>query len=267
MTRTALFGRKEPALKSNGCRNGCSIGERAADVPETGCLICGAPLVYPAGLQEKACSRCGVVKSANAVCGKGHFVCDACHAQDPKEIIRKVCTTTRETDMIRLLRHVRSHDRIPMHGPEYHILVPAVILATYGNLGGRITEKDILAGIERGSAVPGGACGFMGVCGAAVGVGIAFSILLGSNPLEPELRQKVQRIVAEVTRVLAERKAARCCHRECFLALREAARLSEGLLPISLRADEASPCEQYQANTECIGVSCPLFPRKPKTSS
>jgi len=232
------------------------------DVPEKGCLICGAPLVYLTALEDKACARCGTVKGANAVCEEGHFVCDACHVRDPKELIRSVCTNTRETDMIRLLEEVRSDSRFPMHGPEHHALVPAVILTTYRNLGGKITESDILTGIERGLSIPGGSCGFLGICGAAVGVGIAFSIILGANPLTPKPRQTVQRVLSEIIGVLAGQEAARCCRRECFLSLREAARISEDLLPVSLRADEASPCEQYRGNAECSRAGCPFFPGK-----
>jgi hypothetical protein len=148
-----------------------------------------------------------------------------------------------------------------MHGPEHHGLVPGVILATYRNLGGEITERDILTGIERGLCVPGGACGFMGICGAAVGVGIAYSILLGADPLTPKPRQTVQRVLSEVVSVLAAQEAARCCRRECLLALKEAARLSKDFLPLSLRADEVSVCEQYPGNAECVSVGCPFFPR------
>ncbi len=228
-------------------------------VPETGCLICGAPLVYLSAVEERECAQCGKVNGADAVCREGHFVCDACHVEDPKELIRAVCTETPETDMIRLLRRVRSDPRIPMHGPEHHALVPAVILATYRNLGGEITEQDILTGLERGLSLPGGSCGFMGICGSAVGVGIAFSIILRGNPLAPKPRQRAQRTVSEIARALSGREAARCCRRESFLALREAARLSEGLLPVRLRADEDYPCDQYRTNKECIRAGCPLF--------
>jgi SAM-dependent methyltransferase len=231
-------------------------------VPETGCLICAAPLVYLSDLTDKACAHCGIVESANAVCEEGHFICDSCHVRDPKEQIRAVCTTTRETDMIRLLEAVRSDSRFPMHGPEHHDLVSGVILATYRNLGGEITESDILAGIERGLCIPGGSCGFMGVCGAAVGVGIAFSIILGANPLTPKPRQTVQRVLSEVVSVLAAQEAARCCRRECLLALKEAARLSKDLLPVSLRAGEVSACEQHAGNAECIKAGCSFFSRQ-----
>ncbi len=229
------------------------------EVPATGCLTCGAPLVYLTVFEEKECVRCNTVKTANAVCEEGHFVCDACHVKDPRELIRTICTHTHETDMIRLLEEVRSDSRFPMHGPEHHALIPAVILATYRNLGGEVTERDILTGIERGLCVPGGSCGFMGICGAAVGVGIAFSIILEANPLTPKPRQLVQEVLSEVIGALAVHEAARCCRRESILCLREAARLSEEILPVRLLADGDSPCEQHDRNEECIRAGCPLF--------
>jgi SAM-dependent methyltransferase len=237
-------------------------GPPKGEVQEAGCLICGAPLVYLTDIEGKACARCGKVKGANAVCEEGHFICDSCHVREPKELIRAACTTTRETDMVRLFEEVRSGAQFPMHGPEHHGLVPGVILATYRNLGGEITESDILTGIERGLGTPGGSCGFMGICGAAVGVGIAFSIILGGNPLTPKPRQLVLRALSEILGALSDREAARCCRRECLLALREAARLSREFLPVTLLADEASPCDQYRGNKECIGKQCPFFRRQ-----
>ncbi|MCH5372876.1 MAG: DUF5714 domain-containing protein, partial [Planctomycetes bacterium] len=52
------------------------------------------------------------------------------------------------------------------HYPGYP-LVPGVILSTYRNLGGEVDPLQIIAAVDRGALVPGGACGFMGSCGAA----------------------------------------------------------------------------------------------------
>lgn len=241
-------------------------GDKKQDhhVPDTGCHLCGEPLIYLDRDQNKVCAKCGKEKRANAVCYRGHFICDACHVQDPKELIRRVCSTTIETDMIRLLQEIRSHACIPMHGPEHHAIVPGIILATYRNLGGNVTEDEIFAGIERGALIPGGSCAFMGACGAAVGVGIAFSIILGSNPLTPGPRQNVQGVVSAVISRLAGHRAARCCQRDCFLVLREAARLSRDYLSLSLKAGEQIPCTQHEENTECIKSGCPLYPVIPR---
>lgn len=229
--------------------------------PETGCLICGEPLLYGARSVEATCALCGRTSYARASCTKGHYVCDACHIQEPVEVTKYLCLNSDETDMFQLFDRIVSHPTFPLHGPEYHSLVPGVILATYRNLGGPISNERILEGIDRGTMVPGGACAFLGVCGAASGVGIALSVMLESNPLQAKSRQIVQRIVSETLAEIASVRAARCCRRESHHAFRVAARESDRLLPIALQAEQWHSCQQHQQNKECIKQSCPFFDR------
>jgi SAM-dependent methyltransferase len=225
-----------------------------------GCMVCGRPLEYSSVEREARCAYCGETVLTTAVCAAGHFVCDACHAEDALTLIERVCLRSRETDMITLLRRIRAHRAIPLHGPEHHALVPGIILSTYRNLGGSLTDDAIAAGIRRGARVPGGACGFMGVCGAATGVGIGFSLILESTPVTPEPRRHIQAATTAVLGEIARFEAARCCQRECYVALRTAARLSRGLLPVPLRAEGDLLCGQFPDNEECIEAACPLYP-------
>ena len=60
-----------------------------------------------------------------------------------------------------------------MHGPEHHVMVGAALLTAYKNAGGNIELKDALIEMmHRGKAVPGGACGFWGACGAGISAGM-----------------------------------------------------------------------------------------------
>ena len=222
------------------------------------CMVCGASLHY---LQEETpypCAFCGAVLPANARCERGHFVCDACHTRDADAFLEHICLTTRETDMIALLQEIRNHPAIPLHGPEHHMVVPGVILATYRNLGGEVSVDMLHTALRRGQAVPGGYCAFTGACGAAVGVGIAFSLLLGANPVKARERQQVQQITQAVLREQASFAAARCCQRDSWLALKKAAELSKNYLPIALQADFPIHCRQAHQNRECLGIVCPL---------
>ncbi|MDH3393737.1 MAG: DUF5714 domain-containing protein, partial [Desulfobulbaceae bacterium] len=189
----------------------------------------------------------------------GHYVCDDCHQEDGLSAIRLICAETSETDMLALLTRIRKHPAIPMHGPEHHAMVPGVILATYRNLGGAIDREAILAGIDRGSKVPGGVCGFWGNCGAAAGVGIAFSVILEATPLTAGSRQQAQTVTAQVLSRIAEVKGGRCCQRETVIALREAAAISADTLPVKLLAEAQFPCLQFSGNKECIRKQCPLW--------
>ncbi len=223
-----------------------------------GCMVCGGTLTYLAREREAACHYCGGRYRTNALCDQEHFVCDHCHQQDGLSAIRLLCAESREEDMLRLLQQIRRHPAIPLHGPEHHAMVPGVILATYRNRGGRLDREAILTGIERGSRVPGGVCGFWGNCGAAAGVGIAFSVLLAATPLTPQARQQAQGVTTRVLGRIAAIRGGRCCQRESVTALREAAAISRELLPVSLLAEAAFVCEQSDRNRECIGRRCPL---------
>ena len=223
------------------------------------CMVCGEPVVYLDRDHEETCHYCQESRPANAVCEAGHFVCDACHSQEALEVIERLLLRSAETDLIALLRRVRKHHAIPVHGPEHHSLVPAIIVAAFRNAGGDVADGQIRTAIQRGATVAGGACAFLGACGAATGVSAAFAILLGANPLKGAERQRLQRVTAEVLGEIAQFAAARCCQRECWLALRAAARLSRSLLPIPLTADAPLPCEQFPLNNECLGPECPLW--------
>ncbi len=225
-----------------------------------GCMLCGAPLVYNGLSRERPCAFCGMTAASNGVCENGHYVCDRCHAEDGLAVIRRICLNTAETDMLRLFERIRRHPAIPMHGPEYHALVPGVILASYRNLGGDISGEAIEAGISRGSGVAGGFCGFMGVCGAAVGVGVAFSLLVDANPTKARERRIVQNAAQAVLKEIARLKAARCCQRDCWIALSTAAELSAAILPLALRAEHRIVCSQQDLNRECLGKACRLHP-------
>jgi len=47
-----------------------------------------------------------------------------------------------------------------------------------GNRDGVGSEQDIQTAIYRGGKLPGGVCGQWGSCGAALGVGVAFAVIL-----------------------------------------------------------------------------------------
>lgn len=224
-----------------------------------GCMVCGSGVTYLKTEKKIACSYCSQLFAANTLCKNGHYVCDACHAEDALAVIRHICLHTGETDMIRLMKTIRSHPCIPVNGPEHHALVPAIILATYRNLGGKLSTADIDMGIKRGGTVAGGNCAFLGACGAALGVGIAFSIILEATPLTPKNRKIAQKATTAALGDIAALRAARCCQRDSWLALQAAEKLSRQYLPIQLAANEKIACAQKEKNKECLGKGCPLF--------
>jgi MoaA/NifB/PqqE/SkfB family radical SAM enzyme/SAM-dependent methyltransferase len=231
------------------------------EAKKSGCMVCGADLAYFRVHETKACHYCGQVVSANAQCTKGHFVCDSCHRADAVEIIRHICLHSQEADAASLMQTIRSHPHFRIHGPEHHSLVPAIILTTLRNAGYDISEEQVNTGIERGRTIAGGACAFLGVCGAAVGVGIAFSILVAATPYDGDKRQSVQRVTQKVLGEIAAYNAPRCCQRDCWIALQKASKLLQEKFRKTF-AIHTIVCEQFSENKECIFDKCPLWPRR-----
>ncbi len=226
----------------------------------SGCLLCGAPLTYLSREIIARCVYCQTEHSADAICRDGHYVCDACHSRDALAVIEHFLLTTPETDMLALLRATRCHPAIPLHGPEHHSLVPGIILAAYRNQGGSVPPEMLQTALSRGKTIAGGACAYFGVCGAAAGVGVAFGLLLGANPIKSRERLAIKQITLEALQASAGTTGARCCQQECWQALRQAARLSRQYLNIPLPAEAPFSCEQWSLNKECLGAACPLWP-------
>jgi hypothetical protein len=223
-------------------------------------MVCGAELTYLESPRDSACHYCGRITPANAQCGRGHFVCDRCHGADAVEVIAQICLHSQEHDAVALMQAIRSHPRFGLHGPEHHSLVPAVILAALRNNGHAVPDDRISTAIQRGQSVPGGACAFLGACGAAVGTGVAVSILLGASPYDGRKRQLAQQATLQALERIASYEAPRCCQRDSWLALQEASRFLREHLGIELMVNHVITCDQVPRNKECIQDRCPLWP-------
>lgn len=226
---------------------------------KTGCLVCGRELSYLADPKNVSCNVCGRSFDTKTICPDGHFICDKCHANAPLARLKNLLLKSSETDLITLFKKTRHDAGFPVHGPEHHGLVPGVILTAYRNSGGNITDKQIVEAIQKGGEQPGGACGYLGACGAATGAGIAFASVLESSPIKARQRAASMNVVGSILSEMSRVAAPRCCQRECYTALKQAAILSETLLPVRLKADDVIKCSQHHLNRECIRKACPLF--------
>ena len=143
---------------------------------KTGCLLCGKPLRYFKETKPLRCAICGKEADANCTCEDGHFVCDNCHESSSIAFFVPLLLASAEKDPLELFERVIALRQVHMHGPEHHIIVPCVLLTAYRNNGGAIDlEPALKEAVRRASQVPGGTCGYWGVCGAAAGAGIYMS--------------------------------------------------------------------------------------------
>lgn len=249
-------------IKKRETEEPCCCGGHSEEKPEhfTGCLLCGKPLVYSDTAQPRRCSICGREFESNCACEDGHFVCDACHEASAVAFFIPLLLASDEKDPLRLLETVMALPQVHMHGPEHHIIVPCVLLTAYRNNGGDIALPESLKeAVRRARQVPGGACGYWGVCGAAAGAGIYMSILLSSNPTHKEAWPIPQRLTAACLNAIADVGGPRCCKRTGRIAVSQAAAFTGEWLGVEMPLGDVK-CRYFRQNRECLFRDCPYFP-------
>lgn len=228
-----------------------------------GCLVCGEALAYRDEAAPVTCAFCGAAGSSPVACRDGHFVCDTCHAAPAREVIERACLGSGSTDPVALATGLMRHPALRLHGPEHHFLVPAALLTAVANAGAARGEKGrwLAEAWRRSDAVPGGACGFQGACGAGVGVGIFTSVATGATPLAGESWGAANLATARALTAIGRLGGPRCCKRTTFLALVTGIGVAERRLGV--RLSPTSPaCDWSELNEECQGEPCPFHPAR-----
>lgn len=222
-----------------------------------GCLICGASLEYLTEAAEQVCDICGKNFQANIVCGKGHYVCDLCHGGDVMERMEGLLIHSREKNPLRLAEKAFHMPTMKVHGPEYHSLVPGVLVAAAQNMEGKRDEHKIKEAMNRGKDIKGGSCGFHGNCGACVGAGIAESVLSAATPGSREERGKANLATGTALIQVSMHGGPQCCRRDAITSILSYMELT-GRYPDAV--DYTYTCSQFVENDHCIAVECPYFP-------
>ena len=229
---------------------------------QAGCLICGSEISYSREDSERICAICGTTVSTNVACTAGHYVCDTCHCHSANDLIQRICVTSRSTSPLELASQLMHSPLVKMHGPEHHFLVPAVLLSAWSNLLG-VPEEDKKRKIEtarrRAEDVKGGACGFLGSCGAAVGTGIFVSLITNATPLSRSEWAMANLMTSESLKVIAEHGGPRCCKRDTFLAILAAASFLRTRMNLDLDVSAGARCTWTDRNRECLKKECPFF--------
>jgi hypothetical protein len=222
------------------------------------CGVCAGLLVYSAESVTKICALCGKEEKTNIYCPAGHYICDTCHSKTAMEVLKNILTTARTTDPNALLEEVMAHPSVPTHGPEHHVIVPAVIVAAVRNSGYPLPEDTLDKVFERGGKVPGGWCGLYGDCGAAVGSGIAVSVITGATPLTGKQRTLAMAATSQALyRMLDEQP--RCCKRASRVAIQSTVDFLREHLGIDLPRAEKVSCNYPMRNKQCAREKCPYF--------
>ncbi len=233
------------------------IAARVEAAPQSGCLVCGAELVYRIGAAPVTCALCGAAGASSATCAAGHFVCDACHSGSAKDVIERTCAATELRDPIAIVQGLMRHPSVKLHGPEHHFLVPAALLAAWSNVRGEPERRAerVAEARRRSDPIVGGMCGYQGACGAAIGTGIFASVATGATPLSTGPWRQANAMTARALDLVARSGGPRCCKRDTFLSVLAAARFARSNLGVALPARGVA-CEWSDRNAQCLGEGC-----------
>jgi hypothetical protein len=232
---------------------------RDSDNFVSGCLICGEVLIYRDRKEPVQCTICGKKEESVVSCKNGHYICDQCHSQNVLVQAYNLCSNTDIKDPITILNNLFEIPGLHMHGPEYHSIVPAAIVTAYANIKGLDKTLMLKEAIARGQDVKGGSCGLHGVCGAAAGAGIAYSIINGVSPLSGQTRGIAMKLTAAALTEMSNYGGPRCCKRESTLAVETAINFIDELAEKNL---DSYNCTQFSRNPDCLKKECLYFPQK-----
>ena len=222
------------------------------------CLVCNAPLQYLVEDELMECAICQKAELSKTRCVNGHYVCSDCHTQGMDSIFG-LCLSVTSSDPLKIIEKMMSMPFCHMHGPEHHVMVGASLLTAYKNAGGTIDLEKALPEIyQRGKAVPGGACGFWGACGAGVSTGQFMAIVTESTPLTVKPWSLSNRMTAKALDEIGEHGGPRCCKRDSYLSILAAIDFTAEHLGVQM--EKSMPvCTRSHQNNQCIGKCCPFI--------
>ncbi|MBR6526076.1 MAG: SAM-dependent methyltransferase [Clostridia bacterium] len=226
------------------------------------CLICKAPLNYLTQDEMMECVICHKTEMSKTRCIRGHYVCSACHTQGMDSIFG-VCLQETSANPLAILEKMMAMPFCHMHGPEHHVMVGAALLTAYHNAGGELNLEQALHEIyRRGKAVPGGACGFWGACGAGISAGQFMAIATASTPLAAAPWSLSNQMTAKALDSIGKNGGPRCCKRDSYLSILAAIDFAAEHLGVTMEKDMPE-CTRSHMNNQCIRTRCPFFHENP----
>ena len=231
------------------------------------CMACGGKLDYLDKAEDLVCTYCGAGHQAHVKCPKGHFICDACHGKDARQVIEDLARTTRSQDPVAIAELMMSHPALPMLSCDHAFIAAGALMAALRNspYGSKIGEAEITEAFGRtAKQAHGGYCGLTGVCGVAPAIGACFSIFLGARCGSDREQRIVMEAVTQVSRAITDLTGPSCCKAYVRAALAAAVAIFAEkfgvVLPVNTAVNVCSHSAQHPHG--CREGRCPYF-KKP----
>jgi hypothetical protein len=181
--------------------------------------------------------------------------------QSANDFIEKYCIVSDESDPLAMALTLMRNPALTMHGPEHHFLVSAVLITAWCMERENRDRAPLLLATARLRAedTTGDFCGKHGGCGAAMGAGIAYSVITSSSPLSAQEWRLANLMTATCLTAVAETGGPRCCKRDAFVSIMTAVEFLNNNAGTTLPASGAPECEFSQRNQECPATECTFF--------
>ena len=176
------------------------------------------------------------------------------------QLIKEKVIVSKLKNPIAIAQDVMRNDFVSMHGPEHHFLDGASFLVAYKNCGGDIDISEALKQLStRSVKMPGGICGYWGICGSLASVGASLSIIHGTHALSNDEFYKDQmEYTSLVLKKMSEIGGPRCCKRNAFISLITAVDFVNKKYKINMEKDTVI-CNFHKSNKDCIKDRCPFY--------
>ena len=180
--------------------------------------------------------------------------------------IREICLKAydeKNCDPYQLLQEIWETPDFPMHCPEHHVMVPAVLLTVYRVLKKdprELLEENLKTAEERGRNLLPGFCGFYGACGAGIGGGLFLSILTDTTPVSGRTWGLANKLTSCCLGAIAEQGGPRCCKRVTFLSIETTLTFMKENLNLDIGSFPPENCGYHEKNRECLNKACPYYP-------
>jgi len=177
------------------------------------CMVCGASLEYLETAVSVVCNYCRKEETGYVRCPLGHYVCDECHGKGAFDLISDTALTTEEKDPLSIAELLMAHPKVPFLGCEHALITTASLLAALKNDGTlEISNKQITEAMKRTQkqSMPP-YCALTGVCGVPIGIGAAFSVILGAACPKDRESAITMHIVARTIDTIANDVGPMCC--------------------------------------------------------
>ncbi len=226
------------------------------------CPICSKPMRKLPEPRKFTCYFCGQAGEGNIVCEVEHFICEGCRLANAQEIIEKVGLTATENDPIKIADRMMAHPAFPIYGIEHHCIAAVAMYKAIKNARGeKVDKKDIKKLTTLTQKLPYGSCGFLGVCGAAAGVGAAFSALLEASYTSDRERSIAMEVASRANLAIAKEGGPRCCVASVYTALEEGSKIAAKVFGVNLKLEPPlKRCGFASRAEDCRKERCRFYP-------